>query len=185
MSVWAVAGAAVGDRRADGDVVCGAVWVWASGAGAVLAAVGGSDGHGMSGPAFEINGEVFFAPHAGKQQEVLRVLTDRVRFGVGPSKWFIRGNRNSGKSVILRKGLLHALAMVIPGLRYGVVRRNMPDLRQNHLIYLGAEMRRLGGDFHETHGIAYYENGSMGFYRQCEDGAEAQRLWDAVEALWG
>lgn len=137
----------------------------------------------MSGPAFEINGQVFFQPHAGKQQEVLRVLTDRVRFGVGPSKWFLRSMRGTGKSVLLRKGLAHALAMVLPGLRYGVIRRNMPDLRQNHLIYLGAEMRTLGGDFHETHGIAHYENGSMGFYRQCEDGADVEKIVGAELGL--
>jgi len=52
----------------------------------------------------------------------------------------------------------------------------MPDLRQNHLIYLGAEMRKLGGDFHETHAIAYYKNGSMGFYRPCEDMADVEKV---------
>src|SRR6185369_15994969 len=117
--------------------------------------------------AFTVGDEVFFDPHIGapqcwcqkphctsKQLDMLQQLTARVRYGVGPSKVFIRGNRGSGKSMILRRGLLHGLAMAIPGLRYGVVRRNMPDLRQNHLIYLGAEMRKLGGDFHETHAIA-------------------------------
>lgn len=107
---------------------------------------------------------------------MLQQLTARVKSGVGPSKVFIRGNRGSGKSMILRRGLLHGLAMAIPGLRYGVIRRNMPDLRQNHLIYLGIEMRKLGGDFHETHGITYYKNGAIGFFRPCEDEADVEKI---------
>jgi hypothetical protein len=49
--------------------------------------------------------------------------------------------------------------VAFPGLKYVVVRRNMPDLRKNHLIYVGPEMRLLGGDFNETFGQAHYANG--------------------------
>jgi hypothetical protein len=132
--------------------------------------------------AFLVNGEVFFDPHP-RQREVLEILTRRVLTGEGPRRFFLRGNRGGGKSFMVRRGLLHGLAMAIPGLKYAVVRRNMPDLRSNHLIYLGAEMRKLGGDYHETHGIAKYSNGSMGFYRQCEEDADVEKIVGAEVAV--
>ena len=136
--------------------------------------------------AFTITGpngpEVFFDPHP-RQREILQMLSARVMRGEGPRRFFLRGNRGGGKSYMIRRGLLHGLAMAIPGLKYVVVRRNMPDLRQNHLIYLGAEMRKLGGDFHETHGIAKYPNGSMGFYKQCEEEADVEKIVGAEGAI--
>jgi hypothetical protein len=97
--------------------------------------------------------------------------------GKGPSKFFLRGNRGGGKSVTIRKGLLHGLAMAIPGLRYGVVRRNMPDLHLNHLIYLSGEMRKLGGEYVQSpHPMCKYENGSLGFFRQCEDFGDVEKI---------
>jgi hypothetical protein len=133
--------------------------------------------------AFTVGGEIFFDPHPGAQLEALQKLAARVRTGVGASKVFLRGNRGGGKSVMVRKGLLHGLAMAIPGLRYVVVRRNMPDLRTNHLIYLGAEMRKLGGEYHETHGIAKYANGSLGFYRQCEEESDVEKIVGAEAGI--
>jgi hypothetical protein len=127
--------------------------------------------------AFLVNGSVFFDPHAGMQRELLRRLSHRVMTGEGPSKFFLRGNRGGGKSVTIRKGLLHGLAMAIPGLRYGVVRRNMPDLFLNHLQYLHAEMSVLGGEYVQSpHPVCRYENGSMGFYRQCENFADVEKI---------
>src|SRR3954468_9081557 len=93
--------------------------------------------------AFTVGSDVFFDPHPGVQLDVVRRIAERVRTGRGPRRFFLRGNRGSGKSFLVRRGACHALAMALPGMRYGVVRRNMPDLRQNHLIYLGAEMRKL------------------------------------------
>jgi hypothetical protein len=133
--------------------------------------------------AFQVNGEVFFDPHPGVQLDALQAMAKRVRTGEGPRRFFLRGPRGTGKSVIVRKGLLHGLAMAIPGLKYVVVRRNMPDLRSNHLIYLGAEMRKLGGDYHETHGIAKYENGSLGFYRQCEEESDVEKIVGSEAAI--
>lgn len=138
---------------------------------------------GPSPYAVTIGSEVFFDPHPGVQREVLQRLSARVMRGEGPSKYFLRGNRGGGKSVLMRKGFLHAMALIFPGLKYAVVRRNMPDLRQNHLIYLGAEMRKLGGQYHETHGIAHYSNGSMGFYRQCEEEADVEKIVGAEVAI--
>lgn len=133
--------------------------------------------------AFQVGGEVFFDPHPGTQLSLVQRVSDRVRFGRGPSKFFLRGNRGGGKSFVVRRGVAHALAMAIPGLRYIVVRRNMPDLRSNHLIYLGREMRMLGGEYHETHGIARYDNGSMGFYRQCEEESDVEKIVGSEAAI--
>lgn len=133
--------------------------------------------------AFSVGSEVFFDPHPGTQLSFVQQVAKRVMTGAGPSKYFLRGNRGGGKSFLVRRGVLHALAMAVPGLRYVVVRRNMPDLRTNHLIYLGREMRTLGGEWNETHAIARYENGSMGFYRQCEDEADVEKIVGSEAAI--
>ena len=126
--------------------------------------------------AFLLNDTVFFDPHP-RQRDVLRVLSDRVLTGRGPSKYFLRGNRGGGKSYMIRRGLLHGLAMAIPGLKYGVVRRNMPDLTTNHLIYLRSEMSALGGEYVASpFPLCRYHNGSMGFYRQCADFADVEKV---------
>ena len=132
---------------------------------------------------FVVDGATFFAPHPGAQTEIVTALARRVVLGEGPSKWFLRGNRGSGKSYLIRRGVLHALAMGCPGLRYVVVRRNLPDLRLNHLIYLNREMAALGGTFHDSQGICKYDNGSMGFYRQCEDERDVEKIVGAEAAV--
>lgn len=141
----------------------------------------------MSGPspyAITIGSEVFFDPHPGQQRELLQRLSRRVMTGEGPSKFFLRGNRGGGKSVTIRKGLLHGLAMALPGFKYVVVRRNMPDLHLNHLIYLSSEMRKLGGEYVQSpHPVCKYENGSLGFYRQCEDFADVEKIVGAEGAV--
>ena len=130
--------------------------------------------------AFTIGSEVFFDPHPGKQLYAVQKIANRVRFGGKPSKFFLRGNRGSGKSLLTRKGVCHALAMALPKLTYVVVRRNMPDLKLNHLRYVGAEMRQLTGrddTWNKTDAQATYPNtGSMGFYRQCEDEADVEKI---------
>lgn len=133
--------------------------------------------------AFIVNGEVFFDPHPGRQRDILDVLRGRVLGqGPAPANVFLRGNRGSGKSRLVR-AFLHAVAVACPGFKYVVVRRNMPDLRQNHTIYVGSEMRKLGGEWHDTFGIARYDNGSIGFYRQCEDEADADKIVGAEAAV--
>jgi hypothetical protein len=133
--------------------------------------------------AFTVGGEVFYDPHPGAQLELVQRVAKRVLTGEGPSKFFLRGNRGGGKSFTVRRGICHALALAVPGLKYAVVRRNMPDLRTNHLIYLGSEMRKLGGEWNETHAIAKYDNGSMGFYRQCEDERDVEKVVGAEVAI--
>lgn len=71
------------------------------------------------------------------------------------------------------------MSMALPGLTYVAVRRNMPDLKLNHLRFLGGEMRRLTGrddSWNKTDAQATYGNGSMGFYRQCEDEADVEKI---------
>jgi hypothetical protein len=139
----------------------------------------------MSSPnAIVVNGEVFYDPHPGAQLEAVKMIAHRVMTGQGPSKFFLRGNRGGGKSLTIRRGVCHALAMLFPGLRYVVVRRNMPDLTANHLIYLHAEMRKLGGDYVQSPlPLCRYENGSLGFYRQCEDFADVEKVVGAEAAI--
>lgn len=135
--------------------------------------------------AFTVGDTVFFDPHPGTQRDVLQMIAKRVMQGQGPSKFFLRGNRGGGKSFLIRRGALHGLAMALPGWRYVVVRRNMPDLRLNHLTYLRAEMRTLRGDdagWNETLGQATYPNGSIGFYRQCEDEKDVEKIVGAEAA---
>lgn len=132
--------------------------------------------------AFLVNGEVFFDPHP-RQADILRRLSQRVQSGVGPSKYFLRGNRGGGKSVLGRKGLCHGLAMTFPGLRYIVVRRNFPDLESNHLMYLRSEMTALGGQYNSTKHIAEYPNGSVGLYRPCEEWRDVEKIVGAEAAV--
>ncbi len=80
---------------------------------------------------------------------------------------FLYGDRGGGKSVVGRWSM-HGLAMSYPGYRYAVLRTSFPELIKNHLIYLKAEMKALGGTFNGSKYIAEYPNGSLGFYMQCE-----------------
>lgn len=127
--------------------------------------------------------EVFYDPAPGKQAEVVKAITDRVttRQSV-PRNLFVWGNRGGGKSRLIRS-VLHGLALAFPGFKYVVVRRNMPDLRKNHLIYLTREMGRLGGTWNSTHGIADYGNGSLGFYGQCEEEKDVEKVVGAEAAV--
>jgi hypothetical protein len=132
--------------------------------------------------AFVVDDQLLFDPHP-KQLAIMQRLAARIQgTGPGPSKFFLYGNRGGGKSLVGRM-FLHAMAVACPGLKYVVIRRNLPDLRQNHLIYLGAEIRLLGGDFHETFGQARYGNGSLGFYRCCEDERDVEKIVGAEAAI--
>jgi hypothetical protein len=133
--------------------------------------------------AFVVNGSVFYDPHPGVQAEVRQRLLRRVVQGAGPSKYFLRGNRGGGKSLLLRRGVAHALALALPGFRYVMVRRNFPDLESNHLIYLTREMQAVGGAYQEAKRMCRYPNGSIGFYRQCEEERDVEKIVGAEAAL--
>ena len=83
----------------------------------------------------------------------------------------LEGPRGTGKSIILRYDA-HIHALNEPGMAYLIVRRTMPELRKSHLRFIDREMQRLGGHFNKTESIAYYPNGSTGFYGHCETEAD-------------
>lgn len=83
----------------------------------------------------------------------------------------LEGPRGTGKSIILRNDA-HMHALLEPGMAYLIVRRTMPELRKSHLRFIDREMTKLGGHFNKTEAIAYYPNGSQGFYGHCETDAD-------------
>src|SRR5688572_4143381 len=138
----------------------------------------------MSSPsAFTLNdGEVFFDPHP-HQAQIMAKLGRRLVLGQGPSKYFLRGNRGGGKSVMMR-AFLHGMALAHSGLRYVVVRRNNPDLFGNHLQFLEDEMKKLGGVYTSSPlPLCKYSNGSRGFYRQCEEFRDVEKIVGAEAGI--
>lgn len=86
---------------------------------------------------------------------------------------FLLGDRGGGKSVTAR-WTCHARALSFPNYRYAILRTSFPELIKNHLIYLGAEMEALGGEYNASKFIAKYPNGSLGMYMQCETDEQAR-----------
>src|SRR5574341_1747787 len=95
----------------------------------------------------------------------------------------IEGSRGTGKSVCLRNDA-HIRAMSHPGFVFLIIRRTMPELKKSHLKFITREMHAMGGHFHKTDAIAYYPNGSMGFFGHCETEADMMKLlsseYDAI-----
>lgn len=87
----------------------------------------------------------------------------------------IEGSRGTGKSMIIRNDA-HMKAMAYAGYTYLIVRRTMPELKKSHLRFIGIEMKRMGGYFHRTDNIAYYPNGSQGFFSHCETEDDMMKL---------
>jgi phage terminase large subunit len=85
------------------------------------------------------------------------------------------GGRGSGKSTIGRWDA-HMRAMAYPGYKYCILRRTFPELETSHLVFLPKEMRALGGKWNDTKHIAVYPNGSMGFFRHCQNDKDALNL---------
>ena len=87
----------------------------------------------------------------------------------------IHGPRGTGKSTILRFDA-HMRAMKFPGFKYLILRRTMPQLRKSHLGFIEAEMKKLGGKYNKTENVAYYPNGSKGYFSHCETEADVLNL---------
>lgn len=98
-----------------------------------------------------------------------------------PNVW-IFGSRGTGKSVALRNEA-HARALAYPKFTYAIVRKTMDQLRKSHLKFIDDEMRSLGGRFNKTESVAYYPNGSQGFYTYVGDEKELGNLLSA-EFCW-
>src|SRR5579862_2169108 len=87
----------------------------------------------------------------------------------------LEGSRGTGKSKAIRNDA-HMRALSVAGYDYLIVRRTMPQLRKSHLKFIGAEMKALGGYFNKTESIAYYPNGSLGFYGHCQTEDDTMNL---------
>lgn len=92
------------------------------------------------------------------------------------------GGRGSGKSVALRWEA-HIRAMSTPGFAYVILRRTYPELQKSHLMFLDAEMHKLGGTFHHTDKVALYPNGSKGIFSHCSNEEDVLNLLGA-ELAW-
>lgn len=87
----------------------------------------------------------------------------------------IEGSRGTGKSLCLRNDC-HMRALAYPGYSYLIVRRTFPELKKSHLKFIASEMKAMGGTFHKTDNIAYYPNGSTGFFASCETEDDMMKL---------
>lgn len=76
------------------------------------------------------------------------------------------GGRGSAKSTTGRWDA-HMRALAYPGFKYVVLRRTFPELEKTHLYHVPKEMKLLGGTYNQTKHIAYYPNGSQGFFSHC------------------
>lgn len=76
------------------------------------------------------------------------------------------GNRGGAKSTTGRWDA-HMRALAYPGYKYVVIRKTFPELEKTHLYALPREIKLLGGTYNQTKHIAYYPNGSQGFFSQC------------------
>ena len=92
------------------------------------------------------------------------------------------GGRGSGKSMCGRWDA-HIRALAHPGFTYCILRRTFPELQRSHLVHIDREMKQLGGHFHHQNKIAYYPNGSQGFFSQCQSEEDVLKLLSAEFAL--
>jgi hypothetical protein len=94
----------------------------------------------------------------------------------------MEGSRGTGKSITIRNDA-HMRALMHPGYTYLIVRRTIPELRKSHLRFLPAEMKAIGGTFNKTENIAYYPNGSLGYFSHCETEDDMMKLLGSEYAL--
>jgi hypothetical protein len=87
----------------------------------------------------------------------------------------LEGPRGTGKSKAIRFDA-HMRAHAIPNWSYLILRRQTTDLKKSHLIFMDAEMKKLGGTFNKTDNIAKYPNGSLGFFTHCEHLSDIMHL---------
>lgn len=87
----------------------------------------------------------------------------------------MEGRRGTGKSWAIRNDA-HMRALAFPGFTYLIIRRTMGELKKTHLKFLDKEMKCFDGSFNKTDAIAYYPNGSLGFYASCNSEEEMMKL---------
>lgn len=87
----------------------------------------------------------------------------------------MEGRRGTGKSWAIRNDC-HMRALAYPGFVYLIVRRTMGELKKTHLKFIEREMKAFDGRYNHTDAIAYYPNGSLGFYASCNSEEEMLKL---------
>lgn len=93
------------------------------------------------------------------------------------------GTRGTGKSLTLRWDAI-IRCLMFPGFKALIIRRKLTDLRKSHLLFIGAEMRALGGKYRETTMDAVFPNGSIIQFSHCESDKDVENYlsseWDYV-----
>lgn len=79
----------------------------------------------------------------------------------------------------------HSRALANEGYVYCVLRRKYPELEKSHLVYLPAEMKKLGGYYNHSKKKAFYPNGSVGVFSQCADDEDVLNLLSAQFSWMG
>lgn len=115
------------------------------------------------------NERVLYAPNSQGQMDYHLATEPNV---------LMYGNRGGGKSHCGRWDA-HMRALAYPGFTYCILRRTYPELQKTHLIHINHEMKLLGGYFHNTDKIAYYPNGSKGFFAHCAGEEDVLKLLSA------
>ena len=94
------------------------------------------------------------------------------------------GTRNTGKSTQLRFDAV-IRCLMFPGFRALIIRRKLTDLRKSHLMFIGAEMHRLGcGHYRQTTMDCIFQNGSVIQFSHCESDKDVDNYlssqWDYI-----
>lgn len=97
------------------------------------------------------------------------------------------GTRGTGKSKMLRNEAI-IRCMMFPNFRALVLRRQMPQLRESHLVHIGAEMHQLGGEsegfqYLSTTHTAKFPNGSAIVFAHCETPADVMNFLSSEYGL--
>ena len=99
-------------------------------------------------------------------------LPHQTAFHLAPeTNVLMEGGRGTGKSLAIRMDA-HMRALSFANFQYLILRRTMPELRKSHFGYIESEMKKLGGFYHKTENVAYYPNGSKGYFGHCETEAD-------------
>lgn len=95
----------------------------------------------------------------------------------------MEGGRGGGKSTCAR-GDAHMRCLTHPGFKALILRREMPDLRRTHLLFVGREAKLLGADYNKAEFTVYYPNGSVLVFGHCEDDSAISKYlsseWDLI-----
>lgn len=92
------------------------------------------------------------------------------------------GGRGSAKSTTARWDA-HIRALAHENYRYVILRRTYPELHKSHISFMKHEMSKLGGQFNSTEKLAYYPNGSRGYFAMCQGEEDVLKLLGSEFAL--